>query len=275
MDLDSNNTAPPAMRRHSTSTMKNVKFNPSVSIRRHSISASDDSWLTDKDYAKILRSVKKMVRSIREDSAIENDTGLTSRGIEHLRSTEHLEQQIINKDCAISVVLSEQRRLADEGIATADAAVVISEAYQQHTRWARQNALLLAASDEAFMRSNVKMTTGTGTASSPTPADAQSPDPSSGNKSNETNAAYSLDQLSSLTIDNSDGVAIQPHSQQQQLPSSRSAGRIHAPSRVSPLRTPNSAESTPNTWLNHSDSLRLPGVENKNSNTENQKCMQR
>jgi hypothetical protein len=259
--------------------MKNVKFNPSVSIRRHSISASDDSWLTDKDYAKILRSVKKMVRSIREDSAIDDNIGLglTSRGIEHLRSTEHLEQQIINKDCAISVVLSEQRRLADEGIATADAAVVISEAYQQHTRWARQNALLLAASDEAFMRSNVKMTTGTCTASSPTPADAQSPDPSSGNKSNETNAAYSLDQLSSLTIDNSDGVAIQPHSQQQQLPSSRSAGRIHAPSRVSPLRTPNSAESTPNTWLNHHDSLQLPGVKNKNSrsNTENQRCMQR
>jgi len=253
--------------------MKNVKFNPSVSIRRHSISASDDSWLADKDYSKILRSVKKMVRSIRENAAIDDDIGLTSRGIEHLRSAEHLEQQVINKDCAISVVLSEQRRLAEEGIATADAAVVISEAYQQHSRWARQNALLLAASDEAFMRSNVKTTTA-GTASSPTPADAQSPDPSSGNKSNKTTAAYSLDQLSSLTIDNSDGVAIQHH-YQQQLPSSRSAGRIHAPSRVSPLRTSNSAESTPNTWLNHQNSLRLPGVKNKNSNTDNQRCVQR
>lgn len=274
MEFDSNNTAPPAMRRHSTSTMKTVNFNPSVSIRRHSISASDDSWLTDKDYSKILRSVKKMVRSFREDAAIDDNIGLTSRGIEHLRSAEHLEQQIINKDCAISVVLSEQRRLADEGISTADAAVVISEAYQQHSRWASQNALLLAASDEAFMRSNVKTTTRASAASSPTPADAQSPDPSSGNKSNKTNAAYSLDQLSSLTIDNSDGVAIQHHSQQQ-LPSSRGAGRIHAPSRVSPLRTPNSAESTPNTSLNHQNSLRLPGVKKKNSNTENQRCIQR
>ena len=130
------------------------------------------------------------VRSIREDAAIDDDIGLTSRGIEHLRSAEHLEQQVINKDCAISVVLAEQRRLAEEGIATADTAVVISEAYQQHSRWARQNALLLAASDEAFMRSNVKTTTaGTDSYSSPTPADAQSPDPSSGNKSNKTTAA--------------------------------------------------------------------------------------
>ena len=32
------------------------------------------------------------VRSIREDAAIDDDIGLTSRGIEHLRSAERLEQ---------------------------------------------------------------------------------------------------------------------------------------------------------------------------------------
>uniref|UniRef100_A0A7S0AFM0 Uncharacterized protein n=1 Tax=Minutocellus polymorphus TaxID=265543 RepID=A0A7S0AFM0_9STRA len=243
--------------------MKHVNFNQTVSIRRHRVDGGTTSWLTDEDYHRILRGVRKTARSIRKGASI--DENMTSRGIEHLRSAEDLERQIVNKDCAIGVVLSEQRRIADAGFAIADAVVVISKAYRKHTRWARENALHRAASDEAFVRSNVKTTT-----SSPTPdaADAQSPDPSS---EDETNASQSLRQLSSLTIDDSDGcvdVAIQQQNQQSMSSNfpSRSAGGIHAPSRISPLRTPrNNAESSPNAWLNHHDSLRLSGVKSKNT----------
>lgn len=156
---------------------------------------------------------------------------MSSRGIEHLKSTEDLERQIINKDCAIGVVLSEQRGLVDAGVEIADAAVIISKAYRMHTRWARQNALHLAACDEAFVRSNVEETART--VSSPTPA------------ANIRSSNYP-NRLSSLGIDDDDsddcvGVAIRH--------------RSRGPS------------PCPIAWMNHQDSLRLSDTKDRSRGT--------
>lgn len=220
--------------------MKHVNINPTIFIRQDTVAPSDDStWLSDEDYKNIRRGIKKTARSFRRGEL--DETKMSSRGIEHLRSAEDLERQIINKDCAIGVVLSEQRRLVDAGTEIADAAVIISKAYRMHTRWARQNALRLAACDEAFVLSYVNDTTRT--VSSPTPAaDIQSvDDPSSNN-----NTSNYLDQLSSLGIDDDDsddcvGVAIQQRSRQ--------------------------SSPCPIAWMNHHDSLRLSDIKDRNRGT--------
>ena len=208
--------------------MKHVNINPTIFIRKyHTVAANDDStWLSDEDYKKIRRGVKKTARSFRRGEL--DETKMSSRGIEHLKSAEDLERQIVNKDCAIGVVLSEQRRLVDAGVEIADAAVIISKAYRMHTRWARQNALHLAACDEAFVRSNVDKTART--VSSPTPA------------ADSLSSNY-LNQLSSLGIDDDDsddcvGVAIQH----------RSRG----------------SSPCPIAWMNHQDSLRLSDTKDRN-----------
>ena len=210
--------------------MKHVNINPTIFIRKYTVAPSDDStWLSDEDYKKIRRGVKKTARSFRRGEL--DETKMSSRGIEHLKSAEGLERQIINKDCAIGVVLSEQRRLVDAGVEIADAAMIISKAYRMHTRWARQNALHLAACDEAFVQSNFNETARA--ISSPTPAA-------------DIRSSNYLNQLSSLGIDDDDsddcvGVTIQQRS------------------RGSP--------PCPIAWMNHQDSLRLSDIKDRNRGT--------
>lgn len=230
-------------KRQSFVAMKHVNINPTIFIRKYTVASSDDStWLGEEDYKKIRRGVKKTAQSFRRGEI--DETKMTSRGIEHLQSAEDLERQIINKDCAIGVVLSEQRRLSDTGVKIADAAVIISKAYRMHSRWARQNALHLAACDEAFVRSNGNDTIRTVSSSTPA-ADVRSLDDPSTNSS----TSNCLHKLSSLGIESSDeecvGVAIQQRSQET-LP--------HF-----------GGESTPSAWMNHQDSLRLSGNKGKHS----------
>ena len=92
---------------------------------------------TDDDYKRIRKSIKKTARAVRsfhrehpdgnfdehqqtlaEAAANDNDDHpepqYTDRGLEHLRTAECLERQMINKDCAIEAVLAAQERLDDE-----------------------------------------------------------------------------------------------------------------------------------------------------------------
>ena len=96
-----------------------------------------------------------------------------------------------------------------------------------HTRWARQNALHLAACDEAFVRSNVEETART--VSSPTPAA-------------DIRSSNYLNQLSSLGIDDDDSDDCVQH---------RSRG----------------SSSCPIAWMNHQDSLCLSDIKDRNWGT--------
>ena len=94
---------------------------------------------TDDDYNRIRKGVKKTIRAVRtfheeypdgnfdehQESLVINEDGrgttkanssprYSSRGLEHLRTAEYLEQQMINKDCAIESVLVAQERLDEE-----------------------------------------------------------------------------------------------------------------------------------------------------------------
>ena len=138
--------------------MKQVRFDPSTSVRRYHRDHGC-SWLTDEDYNRIRRGIKKDVRKARAYARSEgagdidtppslNEDEMTLRGIEHLQSAEVLQRQIHAKDSATEAVYREQERQARARTALDGAA--LARVYMAHSRQARQVALARAASDEAF-----------------------------------------------------------------------------------------------------------------------------
>ena len=137
--------------------MKQVRFDPSTSVRRHHRDPGC-SWLTDEDYNRIRRGIKKDVRKARAYARSEgagdnpppslNEDEMTLRGIEHLQSAVALQRQIHAKDSATEAVYREQERQARAGTALDGGA--LARVYMAHSRQARQVALARAASDEAF-----------------------------------------------------------------------------------------------------------------------------
>lgn len=110
-----------------------ILIHPSNGFDSRSSSRSSLTRYTDDDYKRIRKSVKKTVRAARSfhkehpdgnfdehqqtlaEAEGNNDAPEhSSRGLEHLRSAEFLEQQMINKDCAIESVLAAQERLDEE-----------------------------------------------------------------------------------------------------------------------------------------------------------------
>ena len=140
--------------------MKQVRFDPSTSVRQHHHDPGR-SWLTDEDYNRIRRGIKKDVRKARAyarsegagdidtpPSLNEDEDEMTLRGIEHLQSAEVLQREIHAKDSATEAVYREQERQARARTALDGAA--LARVYMAHSRQARQVALARAASDEAF-----------------------------------------------------------------------------------------------------------------------------
>ena len=121
----------------SSSRNKSVHFDPAarfILIRPSNEYATGDrsspsslTRYTDDDYKRIRKGVKKTVRAVRtfheeypdgnfdeymckQSLAVANEgeeiePKYCARGLEHLRTAEYLEQQMINKDCAIEAVL--------------------------------------------------------------------------------------------------------------------------------------------------------------------------
>ena len=204
----------------SSSRNKSVHFDPAarfILIRPSNgyatgnrASQSSLTRYTDDDYNRIRKGVKKTVRAVRtfheeypdgnfdehQESLAINEDGrgttnanssprYSSRGLEHLRTAECLEQQMINKDCAIESVLVAQERLDEEantGNQDLDQRIRdiydqpttsekklrahrhrleqrarhIADSYRLHNRWALQNALDLAAQDELYVEQHVR-----------------------------------------------------------------------------------------------------------------------
>ena len=258
---------------------KQVRFDPSTSAigRPHrddaavdGESCSSNCWLTDEDYNRIRRGMKKDVRKARRAMRISGDDGdynapppslnedetTTLRGIEHLQSVEVLQRQIHAKDCAIEAVFREQERQATMGRALDGGA--IAKVYAAHSGQARQAALVYAASDEAFVRADrrASATTTTCTTTSATPTDQQYLDVLQKSIAIDlgTSQAHTVADITDTTIE--EGSA-------RPTPS-RSAGGMHAPSAVNPLQQQQQDDQdAPNhslgSWLNHHDSLRLSG----------------
>lgn len=210
----------------SSSRNKSVRFDPAARFIRirpsnghttsHRSSQSSLTRYTDDDYKRIRKGVKKTVRAVRsyyeeypdgnfdeymlQQSLAVADEGeiepkYCARGLEHLRTAEYLEQQMINKDCAIESVLAAQERLdeeeeEDEADNNDDSTTMdqdldrrirdiydqstssdkkvrahhhsleqrarhIAASYRLHNRWALQNALELAAQDELYVEEHV------------------------------------------------------------------------------------------------------------------------
>ena len=124
----------------------------------------DELWTNDDDTAVCQRDVVKNIKTLRRtleqhpDDAAAND-GSTStidarhnictRGLEHMRSTVHLEQMRINKDCHYDAIFDEQERQEAEDIYDFDEMSLVS---QHGSAWARERALERARGDEEFMQ---------------------------------------------------------------------------------------------------------------------------
>ena len=146
--------------------MKQVRFDPSTSVRRYHHDPGDDrsssncSWMTDEDYNRIRRGIKKDVRKARAYARSQgagdnpppsrNEDEMTLRGIEHLQSAEVLQRQIHAKDSATEAVYREQERQARARTALDGAA--LARVYMAHSRQARQVALARAASRHGIIR---------------------------------------------------------------------------------------------------------------------------
>lgn len=246
---------------------KQVRFDPSTSAigRPHlggetaSSSGSSYCWLTDEDYNRIRRGMKKDVRKARACAILINGDGgnipppslneekTTLRGIEHLQSVEVLQRQIHAKDCAIEAVFREQERQATMGRALDGGA--IAKVYMVHARQARQDALARAASDEAFVLADRIPTTSTNTTSQYLDILEESLAIDLG-----TNQSHTAASTGTVTREE----AARPAS-------SRSAGGMHAPSAVNPLQQQQQEDQVASnhslgSWLNHQDSLRLSGT---------------
>lgn len=241
--------------------MKQVRFDPATSIRRLKLPLSSSNtgsafWLTDEDYIRIRRGIRKDAREARkivsEGGVIptidENDS--TFRGIEHLQSREVLQRQIRAKDRAIEAVFREQERQANAGMAIDDGAM--AKVYMAYSRQARRAAIVRAASDEAIVLADrTPTTTSTGT-------------------TYEQHLGVLLESLDidsdrsqAPTVDSTDTATSEDAARSAP---SRSAGGMHAPSAVNPLQQQqqdhqegSATSDLRGTWLNHHDSLRLSG----------------
>lgn len=106
----------------------------------HSDPGSELVWYSPDEMQRLVHSVKPDVRAMRQD-LLTDESGLCARGLEHLRSTTHLKQQMREKECRTRAVLHEQRM----GGSPED----ICSYSMLASRWARAYAIELAREDEA------------------------------------------------------------------------------------------------------------------------------
>ena len=125
------------------------------SINDMSEEAKSEIWGTDEqDKEEAEEDIVKTIRAMRSGKKTEEDDRFCSRGLEHMQSAAHMEQRRINKDCAFDAVLDEQDRQWSAGHSDDDADA-IANASASASQWAREKALQMGASDEAYVRRNV------------------------------------------------------------------------------------------------------------------------
>mmetsp|Transcript_32968 Transcript_32968/g.43936 ORF Transcript_32968/g.43936 Transcript_32968/m.43936 type:complete len:119 (-) Transcript_32968:89-445(-) len=109
---------------------------------------SDDEkamlWYTNQDKRKIQHSIKKTLKAMQKNT---NTCNRCIRGLEHMRSPEHLEQKKINLDCVRLGVLKEQQRQQMFGIFDPNELRNISS---KASEWAKNNALQQGTIDAMY-----------------------------------------------------------------------------------------------------------------------------
>mmetsp|Transcript_12988 Transcript_12988/g.17455 ORF Transcript_12988/g.17455 Transcript_12988/m.17455 type:complete len:154 (+) Transcript_12988:754-1215(+) len=120
----------------------NITFSPNDDvfvIERYEDIMSDDEkamlWYTNQDKRKIQHSIKKTLKAMQKNT---NTCNRCIRGLEHMRSREHLEQTKINTDCVRLGVLKEQQRQKVHGIFDPNELRNISS---KASEWAKNKAL--------------------------------------------------------------------------------------------------------------------------------------
>ena len=108
----------------------------------YAVYGSDEDSRTNQ--AGVVDSIRNMRLGVRE-----SDDTYTCRGLEHMRSQAHMDQRKINKDMLFDAVLDEQDRQIGEGIVDEEA---LAEVAARMSQRARDAALALASSDEAYVR---------------------------------------------------------------------------------------------------------------------------
>ena len=108
----------------------------------YAVYGSDEDSRTNQ--AGVVDSIRNMRLGVRE-----SDDTYTCRGLEHMRSQAHMDQRRINKDMLFDAVLDEQDRQIGEGVIDDEA---LAEIAARMSQWARDAALALASSDEAYVR---------------------------------------------------------------------------------------------------------------------------
>lgn len=108
----------------------------------YAVYGSDEDSRTNQ--AGVVDSIRNMRLGVRE-----SDDTYTCRGLEHMRSQAHMDQRKINKDMLFDAVLDEQDRQISEGIVDDEA---LAEVAARMSQRARDAALALASSDEAYVR---------------------------------------------------------------------------------------------------------------------------
>mmetsp|Transcript_18211 Transcript_18211/g.25065 ORF Transcript_18211/g.25065 Transcript_18211/m.25065 type:complete len:161 (-) Transcript_18211:150-632(-) len=126
---------------------RNIRFcasNDTLFVRSHTDMSDEEkaaTWYTDQDKKNMRISLMKTIKSMQKNGlACERCT----RGLEHMRTPEHLEQRQINKECNISAVLEEQQRQRSLGIDDPAEMRRISEASSQ---WSKNMALKSSEAD--------------------------------------------------------------------------------------------------------------------------------
>uniref|UniRef100_A0A6U3SC85 Uncharacterized protein n=2 Tax=Ditylum brightwellii TaxID=49249 RepID=A0A6U3SC85_9STRA len=108
-------------------------------IERYEDIMSDDEkatlWYTKEDKMRIQHSIKKTLKTMKKNT---NSCNRCIRGLEHMRSREHLEQTKINMDCVRLGVLKEQQRQKVHGIFDPNELRYISS---KASEWAKNKAL--------------------------------------------------------------------------------------------------------------------------------------
>uniref|UniRef100_A0A7S4K4F7 Uncharacterized protein n=1 Tax=Odontella aurita TaxID=265563 RepID=A0A7S4K4F7_9STRA len=138
---------------------KQVNFEECVLLYRippHTEFSEDERvalWFSPRELGGIRANVRRTVKSMRrrEQKSASGDNGnneFCDRGLEHLRSSEHVEQHKINRDCCLAAVLDEQSRQLAMGRCDNE---TLANASTQGSQWARHKARVEGLRDASIV----------------------------------------------------------------------------------------------------------------------------
>lgn len=123
------------------------------SIAEMSSSEIEASYFSDQEFNEMQADTVRTIRAMRRSQPLK-EKKYSARGLEQLKSPARLEQTKSNRNNVISAVLDEQERQWARG--TIEGEEEIAKASRSHSKWAREMALAMGASDAAWVRSMVR-----------------------------------------------------------------------------------------------------------------------